>query len=159
MGKKEGGLPLVRMTTDKGEMQIELFQNDAPKAVANFLKLARSGFYDGLRFHRVIDDFVVQGGCPHSKNKGDRRAGTGGPGWQIPCETKGNPRKHAVGALSMAHAGKNTGGSQFFIVLSERNTSHLNGAHTVFGHVVTGDDVFPRIRAWDQIQTVTVEAQ
>lgn len=147
---------MVRMTTDKGELQIELFQQDAPKTVENFLKLARQGFYDGIRFHRVLADFVVQGGCPQSRNKGDSRAGTGGPGWTIPCETKGNPRRHDVGSLSMAHAGKNTGGSQFFIVLNDRNCSHLNGVHTVFGHVVKGDDVFPKIKQWDQIQKVEV---
>ena len=108
--------------------------------VANFEKLANSGFYDGVRFHRVIDDFVVQGGDPLSRDlpPGDRKVGTGGPGWTIKCETNGNPHKHAVGALSMAHAGKDTGGSQFFMVLSEANAKHLNGVHTVFGQLVTG---------------------
>ncbi len=155
MGKKEGGLPLVTMETERGSMTIELFENDAPKTVENFLKLTDKGFYNGLHFHRVIDDFVVQGGCPKSKKKGDRRAGTGGPGWTIPCETDGNPRRHGKGFLSMAHAGKDTGGSQFFIVLDPANCQHLDGVHTVFGHVVEGEDVVAKIRMWDQIKKVS----
>ncbi len=151
MAAREGGLPLVAMETERGTLTIELFKNDAPKTVENFLKLVNDGFYDGIHFHRVIDQFVVQGGCPHAKNKGDRKAGTGGPGWKIKCETKGNPRRHAVGALSMAHAGKDTGGSQFFIVLNGPNCSHLDGVHTVFGHVVDGLEHIGRIRQWDQI--------
>ncbi len=158
MAKKEGGLPLVRMETNKGAIEIELFQKDAPKTVENFLKLVRSGFYDGIHFHRVISDFVVQGGCPHAKQKGNSRAGTGGPGWTIKCETQGNPRRHGIGALSMAHAGKDTGGSQFFIVLNPKNCSHLDGVHTVFGHVVEGLDVVQNIRPWDQMVKVTAVA-
>ncbi len=156
MGEKEGGLPLVRMETNRGTLELELFKNDAPGTVENFLKLVNKGFYNGLHFHRVLPDFVVQGGCPNSKKKGDRRAGTGGPGWQIPCETKGNPRKHEKGALSMAHAGKDTGGSQFFIVLSKENTRHLNGVHTVFGHVVDGLEVVDQIKPWDEMKKVSV---
>jgi peptidyl-prolyl cis-trans isomerase B (cyclophilin B) len=156
MAKKEGGLPVVRMTTNRGTLEIELFQKDAPKTVENFLKLAKSGFYDGIHFHRVIPDFVVQGGCPHAKVKGDRRAGTGGPGYTIKCETQGNPRRHGLGALSMAHAGKDTGGSQFFIVLNPKNCTHLDGVHTVFGHVVSGLDVVGQIRPWDQMTKVEV---
>lgn len=152
MGKKEGGLPLVEMKTERGTMTIELFQDDAPKTVENFLKLVGKGFYDGLHFHRVIDDFVLQGGCPHSRKKGDRRAGQGGPGWTIKCETQNNPRRHGKGALSMAHAGKDTGGSQFFITHSPQ--PHLDGVHTVFGHVVDGLEVVDKVRQWDQIVSV-----
>ncbi len=155
MGEREGGLPIVRMATSKGEIVVELFEKDAPKTVENFVKLINQGFYDGLHFHRVLDDFVIQGGCPHSKKKGDRRAGTGGPGYTIKCETKGNPRKHGTGYLSMAHAGKNTGGSQFFITHSPQ--PHLDGVHTVFGHVVEGMEVVHKIAPWDEIQKVSLE--
>src|SRR5437588_10423171 len=107
--------------TNKGQILAELFVKEAPNTVENFEKLANSGFYDGVKFHRVIPDFVVQGGDPQSKDlpAGDRRIGSGGPGYTIKCELKGNPHKHEVGALSMAHSGRDTGGSQFFIVLSE----------------------------------------
>lgn len=156
MANAEGGLPVVRMETDKGTIRIELFEKDAPKTVENFLKLVNKKFYDGLRFHRVIDDFVIQGGCPHSKKKGDRRAGSGGPGYTIKCETTGNPRRHGRGSLSMAHAGKDTGGSQFFITHSPQ--PHLDGVHTVFGHVIEGVEVVDQIRPWDQMKRVTRES-
>ncbi|MEZ5335602.1 MAG: peptidylprolyl isomerase [Methanolobus sp.] len=133
--------------TGKGNIVLELFEKDAPKTVANFEKLIKEGFYDGLTFHRVIPNFVIQGGCP----KGD---GTGGPGYSIKCETKGNPRKHGTGALSMAHAGKNTGGSQFFITHSPQ--PHLDGVHTVFGQVIEGQDVVNKIKAKDKMNKVTV---
>ncbi len=144
--------------TNRGTIVAELYEQDAPKTVENFEKLANSGFYDGVKFHRVIPDFVVQGGDPLSRDlpAGDRRIGTGGPGYQIKCETQGNPRTHEVGALSMAHAGSNTGGSQFFMVLNERNTRHLNGVHTVFGKVVEGLDVMQEIKQNDQMTTVRV---
>ncbi|MBW3583212.1 MAG: peptidylprolyl isomerase [Euryarchaeota archaeon] len=148
-------MPLAVMETDKGTMTIELFAKDAPKTVENFVMLANKGFYDGLRFHRVIPDFMVQGGCPHSKKKGDPRAGTGGPGHHIKCETKGNPRRHGRGFLSMAHAGKDTGGSQFFITHSPQ--PHLDKVHTVFGHVVEGIDVVDKIRQWDEIRSVKIQ--
>jgi len=154
MAKKEGGLPVVRMTTSKGPIEIELFQKDAPKTVENFLSLIRKGFYDGIHFHRVIPDFVIQGGCPHARTKGDRRAGTGGPGYTIKCETQNNPRRHGRGFLSMAHAGKDTGGSQFFITHSPQ--PHLDGVHTVFGHVVNGMEVVDAIKQWDKIEKVEV---
>jgi peptidyl-prolyl cis-trans isomerase B (cyclophilin B) len=127
--------------------------------VENFEKLANSGFYDGVKFHRVIPDFVVQGGDPLSRDlpAGDRRIGTGGPGWTIKCETANNPHTHEVGALSMAHAGKDTGGSQFFMVLSEANTRHLNGVHTVFGKIVEGQDVMRQITQNDSMTSVRVE--
>ena len=134
--------------TNKGTIVAELYEKEAPITVENFEKLANSGFYDGVKFHRVIADFVVQGGDPLSRDlpAGDPRIGTGGPGWKIKCETANNPHKHDVGALSMAHAGKNTGGSQFFMVLSEQNTRHLNGVHTVFGKITNGLDVMNSVR-------------
>jgi peptidyl-prolyl cis-trans isomerase B (cyclophilin B) len=144
--------------TAHGPIVADLYDKEAPATVANFEKLANSGFYDGVRFHRVIDDFVVQGGDPLSRDlpPGDRKVGTGGPGWTIKCETKGNPHKHAVGALSMAHAGKDTGGSQFFMVLSEANTKHLNGVHTVFGQIVSGLDAMKKIKKDNVMKTVRV---
>ena len=144
--------------TNRGTITAELYDKDAPGTVANFEKLANEGFYDGVKFHRVIPDFVVQGGDPLSRDlpEGDRRIGTGGPGYHIKCETKGNPRTHEAGALSMAHAGKDTGGSQFFIVLSEPNTRHLNGVHTVFGKVTQGMDVVRQIKPNDVMTKVRV---
>ena len=144
--------------TNRGTIIAELYDGEAPKTVANFEKLANSGFYDGVKFHRVIPDFVVQGGDPYTKGGEHAKgpAGTGGPGYTIPDELKGNPRKHDVGALSMAHAGPNTGGSQFFMVLSERNTKHLNGVHTVFGKIIEGIDIMKQIKQNDQMTSVRV---
>ncbi|HJQ21697.1 MAG TPA: peptidylprolyl isomerase [Gemmatimonadaceae bacterium] len=144
--------------TNRGAIVAELYDKDAPNTVANFEKLANAGFYDGVKFHRVIPDFVVQGGDPLSRDlpEGDRRVGTGGPGYTIKCETKNNPRKHEVGALSMAHAGKDTGGSQFFMVLSEANTRHLNGVHTVFGKITKGLDAMKQIKQNDVMTKVRV---
>ena len=119
----------VLMSTDKGQLTIELFDNDAPKTVTNFLKLVNDGFYDGLSFHRVINGFMAQGGCPNTREGANGMPGTGGPGYSIDCEI--NLNKHVAGSLSMAHAGKNTGGSQFFLVHSPQ--PHLDGVHTVFG--------------------------
>ena len=146
--------------TNKGTIVAELYEKDAPKTVANFEKLANDKFYDGVKFHRVIPDFVVQGGDPLSRDlpAGDPRVGTGGPGYKIKCETAGNPRKHEVGALSMAHAGKDTGGSQFFIVLNEQNTKHLDGVHTVFGKVIDGLDVVPKISPNDTLKKARVDS-
>lgn len=136
------------ITFENGEkVEIEFFADDAPKTVANFEKLANDGFYNGLSFHRVIPGFVAQGGCPDG-------TGAGGPGYSIKCETKGNPHKHEKGSLSMAHAGKDTGGSQFFLVLEPQ--PHLDGAHTVFGKVTENVDVLPRIKAGDKMQEVKV---
>ncbi|WP_453995294.1 peptidylprolyl isomerase [Bacillus nitroreducens] len=126
---------------------IELYPNEAPGTVENFEKLANEGFYNGLTFHRVIPGFVAQGGCPHG-------TGTGGPGYTIKCETAGNPHKHVPGALSMAHAGKDTGGSQFFIVHEPQ--PHLDGVHTVFGQVVEGMDSVYRIQQGDVMKEVKV---
>jgi peptidyl-prolyl cis-trans isomerase B (cyclophilin B) len=145
--------------TSRGTMRAELYEKEAPITVENFETLANKGFYDGTKFHRVIRDFVVQGGDPLSRElpAGDRRIGTGGPGHMIKCETAGNPHRHKLGALSMAHAGKNTGGSQFFIVLNEPNTRHLDGVHTVFGQVIEGVDVVSKIAPNDVLNSVRVE--
>ena len=135
--------------TNVGTIVAELYEDAAPKTVANFEKLANDGFYDGVKFHRVIPDFVVQGGDPLSKElpNGHPRVGTGGPGWTIKCETAGNPHKHAVGALSMAHAGKDTGGSQFFVTHSAQ--PHLDGRYTIFGQVTEGMEVVDAIEVGD----------
>jgi peptidyl-prolyl cis-trans isomerase B (cyclophilin B) len=145
--------------TNRGTIVAELYDEHAPLAVGNFETLANAKFYDGVKFHRVIEDFVVQGGDPLSRDlpAGDRRIGTGGPGYTIKCETRGNPLKHEVGSLSMAHAGKDTGGSQFFMVLSEANTKHLNGVHTVFGKITSGLDVMKQIVGNDVMTSVRVE--
>src|SRR5687767_10695570 len=145
--------------TNRGTLVAELYDGEAPNTVSNFEKLANEGFYDGVKFHRVIPDFVLQGGDPLSRDlpAGDRRVGTGGPGYKIKCETQGNPHTHKVGALSMAHAGKDTGGSQFFIVLSESNTRHLNGVHTVFGQVTQGLEILPSVKPNDVMTRVRVE--
>ena len=132
---------------DKGTISIELFAEEAPKTVANFEKLIKDGFYNGLTFHRVIQGFVAQGGCPNGN-------GSGGPGYTIPCETKGNPHKHVRGSLSMAHRGPNTGGSQFFIVYAPQ--PHLDGVHTVFGQVVEGIDIIDKIEPGDTMNNVTI---
>jgi cyclophilin family peptidyl-prolyl cis-trans isomerase len=130
----------VRMTTSAGDILLNLYDGSAPDTVANFVKLVRDGYYDGLHFHRVIEQFMLQGGCPHSRDPGSRRAGTGGPGWQIPCEASALAMKHdRPGILSMANAGPNTGGSQFFITTVP--TPWLNGKHAVFGEVAEGMDV------------------
>lgn len=145
--------------TDRGTIVAELYDKEAPLTVANFEKLANSGYYDGVKFHRVIPDFVVQGGDPYSKGGEHAKGpvGTGGPGYTIKCETKGNPHVHEVGSLSMAHAGKDTGGSQFFMVLSEQNTRHLNGVHTVFGKITEGLDAMKKIKKDDAMKTVRVK--
>ncbi|MDC0230639.1 peptidylprolyl isomerase [Aureispira] len=136
--------------SSKGEMVIDFFTDDAPNTVANFVKLSKEGFYDGLTFHRVIPDFVVQGGCPDG-------TGAGGPGYSIDCELDGENQYHDKGVLSMAHAGRNTGGSQFFICHSRNNTAHLDRNHTCFGKVVEGLDFIDDIRQGDQILSITVE--
>jgi len=137
-------------------MDVEFYDKDAPNTVANFIKLAKDGFYDGLAFHRVIPDFVIQGGCPYSKDMSDPRVGTGGPGYSIDCELDGDNQYHDRGVLSMAHAGRNTGGSQFFICHSRTNTSHLDRQHTCFGRVVEGLDVIDEIVAGDRINKIEV---
>lgn len=144
------------INTPKGSMTAELYEKEVPNTVANFVKLAQSGFYDGLRFHRVIPDFVIQGGCPYSRNMRDPRVGTGGPGWHIKCETQAEKQYHDRGVLSMAHAGKDTGGSQFFICHNRENTQHLDGVHTCFGRVVEGLEVIDEIRAGDLIESIVI---
>lgn len=146
----------AEIKTAKGTMKIELYEKETPTTVANFVKLAQSGFYDGLRFHRVIPGFVIQGGCPYSRNLGDPRVGTGGPGWTIKCETSAPRQRHDRGVLSMAHAGKDTGGSQFFICHNRVNTQHLDGVHTCFGCVVEGLDVIDAIRPGDLIESIRI---
>jgi peptidyl-prolyl cis-trans isomerase B (cyclophilin B) len=148
----------ITFETNKGTFTAELYPNEAPGTVANFEKLVGEGYYDGVVFHRVIPDFVVQGGDPLTKQYplDDRRVGSGGPGYRIKCETQGNPHRHELGSLSMAHAGKDTGGSQFFIVLSEENTRHLNGVHTVFGKVTEGIEVVKQLARGDRMEKVRV---
>jgi peptidyl-prolyl cis-trans isomerase B (cyclophilin B) len=133
---------------DQGNIVIELFETEAPGTVANFAKLISEGYYDGLSFHRVIPGFVAQGGCPAGN-------GTGGPGYTIKCETEGNPHQHERGSLSMAHRGKDTGGSQFFIVYEPQ--PHLDGLHTVFGKVIEGMDVVDAIKPGDKMNKVTIQ--
>lgn len=135
--------------TEKGDMKVEFYEVDAPKTVENFIKLSKDGFYDGLTFHRVIPDFVIQGGCP-------KGTGVGGPGYTIDCELDGDNQYHDRGVLSMAHAGRNTGGSQFFICHSRTNTAHLDRNHTCFGKVVEGLDVIDDIRQGDKINSIEV---
>jgi peptidyl-prolyl cis-trans isomerase B (cyclophilin B) len=136
------------MKTEKGTIHLDLFDQDAPGTVKNFVDLANKGYYDGLNFHRVIPNFMIQGGCPYG-------TGTGGPGYTIKCETAGNPNKHETGSLSMAHAGRDTGGSQFFICHSPQ--PHLDGVHTVFGK--TADmNVVNAIQKGDKILSVRIEA-
>lgn len=142
------------ISTQKGDMKFALFAQNAPQAVANFAELARSGFYDGLNFHRVIKGFVAQGGCP----KGD---GTGDPGYAIKCEVENNPHKHLRGALSMAHVGRDTGGSQFFICFAPQ--PHLDGEHTVFGQIDPNDSeslgVLDDLKQGDKIVKITITEQ
>ena len=136
--------------TDKGDMVAQLYPQETPQTVANFANLAKSGFYDGLNFHRVIPNFVIQGGCPYG-------SGIGGPGWRIKCECVGQKRKHNRGSLSMAHAGRDTGGSQFFVCHSAQ--PHLNGVHTVFGELINDESkaVLDSIRQGDKITTIEIK--
>jgi peptidyl-prolyl cis-trans isomerase B (cyclophilin B) len=140
--------------TAKGTIIAELFDDEVPGTVQNFRKLANDGFYDGTRFHRVISDFMIQGGDPLSRDPDNPRAGTGGPGYTIKCETGRNTHRHVAGTLSMAHAGKDTGGSQFFICHSPQR--HLDGVHTVFGQVTSGQDVVNAIRKNDVVTSIRV---
>ncbi len=139
----------AEIKTNKGIMKVMFYEEDAPNTVANFVKLSQSGFYNGLTFHRVIPDFVIQGGCP----RGD---GTGGPGYKIKCELNGGNQYHDRGVLSMAHAGRDTGGSQFFICHNRENTQHLDRHHTCFGRVYEGIEVIDKIRVNDIIESITI---
>ena len=140
------------METDKGQLKIELFDKDAPNTVKNFIKLVNEGFYNGLSFHRVINGFMAQGGCPNTRDGANGMPGTGGPGYSIDCEINSN--KHVEGSLSMAHAGKNTGGSQFFIVHEPQ--PHLDGVHTVFGRT-SNLDVVLKLKNGSKINKVTIK--
>jgi peptidyl-prolyl cis-trans isomerase B (cyclophilin B) len=139
----------VKISTAKGDMIAELYDAETPITVGNFLKLIGQGFYDGLNFHRVIPNFVIQGGCPNGN-------GAGGPGYNIPCEVTAPKQFHDRGVLSMAHAGRNTGGSQFFICHSRQNTAHLDGNHTCFGRVTEGMEVIDAIQGGDKINSITL---
>jgi peptidyl-prolyl cis-trans isomerase B (cyclophilin B) len=139
----------AEIITAKGTMKVEFYEKDAPNTVQNFVDLANKGFYDGLTFHRVIPNFVIQGGCPVGN-------GSGGPGYKIKCELDGENQYHDRGVLSMAHAGRNTGGSQFFICHSRDNTAHLDKNHTCFGKVVEGLDVIDAIKPGDKIEKIVV---
>lgn len=139
----------AEMLTEKGRMLIEFYEKDAPLAVKNFIDLSKKGYYDGIVFHRVINDFMIQGGDPTG-------TGAGGPGYSIPCETGGENQYHDRGVLSMAHRGRNTGGSQFFICHSRNNTAHLDGVHTCFGKVVEGLDVIDQIKQGDKITKINI---
>ncbi len=138
--------------TKKGVLKINFFEEDAPNTVDNFVTLAEKGFYDGLTFHRVLPDFVIQGGCPNG-------TGAGGPGYNIDCELDGDNQNHDRGVLSMAHAGRNTGGSQFFICHSRNNTSHLDRNHTVFGKVFEGLNVIDEITEGDVMEKVVIRVE
>ena len=131
-------------------MKVDFYDKDAPNTVANFVKLSKEGFYDGLTFHRVIPGFVIQGGCPEG-------TGRGGPGYKIDCELDGDNQYHDRGVLSMAHAGRNTGGSQFFICHTRQSTSHLDRNHTCFGKVVEGVDIVDEIRPGDKIEKIVIQ--
>lgn len=144
-------MTLVEMSTTLGEIQIELYTKDCPDTTGNFLKLVDSGFYNGLHFHRIIKDFMIQGGCPKSKDPDSRAAGTGGPGWKIPCEPAALAKAHdRPGLFSMANAGRDTGGSQFF--LTTVSTPWLNGNHAVFGEVAKGMSVVKQIESQHTVQ-------
>lgn len=157
----EDALPRVQLKTSKGDIVLELFENEAPNTVANFISLVEKDYYDGLKFHRVIPSFMAQGGCPHSRDGDPGQPGTGGPGYNIKCEAYApNARRHFAGSLSMAHAGRDTGGSQFFI--THLPTPHLDreivptSVHTVFGRVVQGLDVVRALEPDDVIADATV---
>lgn len=137
------------INTEEGTMQVELYDDATPNTVKNFVTLSKDGFYDGLTFHRVIPNFVIQCGCPDG-------TGAGGPGYSIDCETDGEKQFHDRGVLSMAHAGRNTGGSQFFICHSRENTAHLDGNHTCFGKVVEGLEIIDEIKAGDKIISIEI---
>ena len=139
----------VKISTHRGDMICELYDKETPITVNNFLKLTKQKFYDGLNFHRVIPDFMVQAGCPN-KN------GTGGPGYTIPCEVSATKQFHDKGVLSMAHAGRNTGGSQFFICYDRAGTQHLDSHHTCFGKVIEGLDVINAIHPMDTINSISI---
>ena len=142
-------MKIAEIHTKKGVMKIKFFEEDAPKAVKNFIDLSEKGFYDGLIFNRVIPNFMIQGGCPNG-------IGNGGPGYKIDCELTGPNQIHDKGVISMAHAGRNTGGSQFFICHNRKRTSGLDGVHTAFGKVTEGLEIIDLIRQDDKIQKIVI---
>ena len=142
--------------TNKGTMKVSLYSEDTPNTVANFVKLIKEGYYDGLKWHRVIPNFVIQGGCPNTREGATGMPGTGGPGYSIDCELEGGNQLHDRGVLSMAHAGRNTGGSQFFVCHSRDNTAHLDGNHTCFGKVTEGVEVVDEIQQGDSIISISI---
>ena len=142
--------------TSKGTMTADLYTEDTPNTVTNFTKLIKEGYYDGLKWHRVLPGFVIQGGCPNSREGAVGMPGTGGPGYTIQCETNGGNQYHDRGVLSMAHAGTNTGGSQFFVCHNRQNTQHLDGNHTCFGKVTDGLDVLDQITQDDLIESIII---
>ena len=144
--------------TTRGTVVAELFDRDCPGTVENFAKLANDGFYDGVTFHRVVPTVLAQTGDPLSRDlpSEDPRVGRGGPGYTIPCETVGNRRRHRIGSLSMAHDGRDTGGSQFFFVLDEEKGREWNGVHTVFGETKDGLDVVHAIQPSDTVVKIRV---
>ena len=139
----------VKISTDRGDMIAELYDEATPITVKNFTDLIGKGFYNGLNFHRVLPNFVVQGGCPEG-------TGRGGPGYNIQCEVTAPNQYHDKGVLSMAHAGRNSGGSQFFVVLSRSKTAHLDGGHTCFGKLTEGLDVLDTIKQNDSIDKIII---
>jgi peptidyl-prolyl cis-trans isomerase B (cyclophilin B) len=139
----------VKISTGKGDMIVELYDNETPITTNNFKKLISEGFYNGLNFHRVLPNFVIQGGCPNG-------TGSGGPGYNIPCEVTAEKQYHDKGVLSMAHAGRNTGGSQFFICHSRQGTQHLDRNHTCFGKVIDGLDIIDLIQQGDKINSIEI---
>ena len=145
-------MKIAEIVTEKGTMKVKFFDKDAPGTVENFIKLSKDGFYDGLIFHRVIPNFVIQGGCPDG-------TGMGGPGYAIKCELDGDNQYHDKGVLSMAHAGRDTGGSQFFICHNRENTQHLDRQHTVFGKVYEGLDIIDEIRQGDVIEKIIIHEE
>ena len=142
----------AEIKTAKGIMKVTFFEKDAPKTVDNFIKLSEKGFYDGLTFHRVIPNFVIQGGCPDGN-------GMGGPGYSIDCELDGENQYHDKGVLSMAHSGRNTGGSQFFVCHNRDNTQHLDKNHTVFAKVIEGLEIIDNIKQGDKIEKITINEE
>lgn len=138
------------ITTNKGTMKVDLYKEETPGTVQNFVKLAKEGFYNGLKWHRVIPNFVIQGGCPEG-------TGSGGPGYTIKCEVSAEKQYHDRGVLSMAHAGRDTGGSQFFVCHGRENTAHLDGNHTCFGIVTEGLDIIDTITEGDKIESIEIE--
>ncbi len=149
----------AEIVTNKGTMKLDLYEKETPGTVANFAKLAKEGYYDGLKWHRMIPNFMIQGGCPNTREGATGAPGTGGPGYSIPCEVNAPNQTHDAGVIAMAHRGRNTGGSQFYIAYSRDQTKHLDGHHTVFGKLQEGEsfDVLHSLKQEDTIDKVTIQ--